>query len=157
MSDILIGIHAGLGELGAFAFLWALVELIEPTKSRIRRAKIAALVGVVALFAAWLVGGYYYVNVYGADVKPVIKEGPMPWAHEIFMEVKEHTFLFLPFLSIFALALISNYQGELARNNKARMSVLLVCGLIVLIALSMAGMGYMISSGARSALEVGIR
>src|SRR3990167_655172 len=98
MVNSLVGIHAAFGELGIFAFLWAFVELINPTQQRVKRAKIAAMIGVIFFFLSWFVGGFYYVSFYGSNVKPLIKEGPMPWAHSIFTETKEHVFLFLPFL-----------------------------------------------------------
>src|SRR3989344_3354306 len=150
MVSLLIGMHATFGEIAAFAFLWTLVELIEPSKKRIDRAKIAASIGVIFIFLSWIVGGYYYVNYY-KDVKPIIKEGPAPWAHGIAMETKEHIFLFLPFLAILTNALIR--KKDLIKDNKARRSALLLSGLIFLLAIAMAGLGFMVSSGARAALE----
>lgn len=154
MVHPLIGIHVLLGEIGVFAFLWLMIELFSPTEQRVNRAKKAAMLGVIFILLSWLVGGYYYVNVYGPDVKPIIKAGPTPWAHAIFMEAKEHIFLFLPFLTLFALGLIYKYKNELIANNKnIKIPVLILCALIVLIGLSMAGMGYIISGSFRGALE----
>ncbi len=153
VQPLLVGIHVAMGELGIFAFLWLLVELLNPTKERIKRAKIAAILGTILLFGAWVLGGFYYVNYYGSQVKPVIKEGPMPWAHAIFMETKEHVFLFLPFLSILTTGIIIKNKRELLNDKKIKLSVLLLSGLIILIGLSIAGMGYLISTGARTALE----
>ncbi|KKW40841.1 MAG: hypothetical protein UY91_C0033G0010, partial [Parcubacteria group bacterium GW2011_GWB1_55_9] len=42
----LIGLHAVLGELGALLFLWVLIEMLNPDESRLRRARLAALLGV---------------------------------------------------------------------------------------------------------------
>lgn len=153
MINPLIGIHAAAGEAGVFAFLWVLVELLNPTTQRIARSKIAALAGTILIFVSWILGGYYYVVFYGSLVKPVIKAGPMSWAHGIIMETKEHLFLFLPFLAILAIGLIYHYKEELLINKRVKLFILLICGLIILIGLSMAGMGYMISAGFRSALE----
>lgn len=151
MVNPLVGIHAALGELGIFTFLWILVELINPTSTRIKRAKIAAILGVILMFSSWLVGGYYYLNYYGDNVKPLIKEGPNPWAHLIFTETKEHVFLFIPFLSILVLGLI--YKNNLLKNNSARKSAIIISALIIILGLAMAAMGYLISTGARTALE----
>lgn len=153
MVHPLIGIHAAIGEFGVFAFLWVLVELINPTKQRVKRAKIAAAIGTAFFLISWLAGGYYYVTFYGPNVKPVIKAGPAPWAHAVIMEVKEHVFLFLPFLSLFTTALIFRHSRKLAKDSRTRISILLLCGLIILLGLLMAFMGYMISSGARVAFE----
>ena len=156
MVSLLVGIHAGLGEIGIVAFVWVFVELLNPSKKSVQRAKIAALLGTLFMFASWIVGGYSYVNIYGITVKPIIKGGPMPWAHSIFMEVKEHVFLFLPFLSLIVFCLIKRYEKELISQKNARKAILLLCALIILIGALMAGMGYIISTGARTALEVGV-
>ena len=150
---ILIGLHAVLGEVGALAFLWVFVEMLNPNESRLRRARIAALLGVLFLIGAWFFGGFYYITEYGAAVKPIIKSGPIPWAHSVITETKEHVFLFLPFLAILALGLLNRYQAEIMQNRNFRIAVLLVSGLIVLMAFAMAGMGFIISSGFRAALE----
>ena len=150
---LLIGIHAVLGEAGALAFLWVLIELLNPSESRLRRARIAALLGTLLLIGAWMVGGFYYVTEYGALVKPLIKSGPLPWAHDVITETKEHVFLFLPFLGVLVWGLLQRYGNELMQNRRARIAVVLLSGLIVLMAFAIAGMGFMITSGFRAALE----
>lgn len=155
MVSSLVGVHAAFGEIGIVAFIWVFVELLSPDWKRVKRAKMAALVGVLFLFLSWLVGGYYYVSFYGASVKPIIKGGPMPWAHDIFMEIKEHIFLFLPFLSLMNFGLIRKYEKDIVKGGEARKAVLLISLLIIFIGMLMAGMGYIISSGARAALEAG--
>ncbi len=150
MSSVLIGIHAGLGELGVLCFLWCLVEIINPIEQRIKRARIAAMIGTLLIFSAWIIGGYYYLYDYGSNVKPLIKAGPEPWAHLIFTETKEHIFLFLPFLSILATGLLYKYSENI---GKIKLGLILLLILIILLGLAMAGMGYLISAGARAALE----
>src|SRR3989344_4330795 len=137
----LIGIHAALGEIGALAFLWVLVELISPTESRVRRATTVAFIGILFLVLAWVVGGYYYITDYGALVKPVIKAGPFSWAHSVITETKEHVFLFLPFLSIAVWGALKHYGSEIVHNRKLSIAILILAGLIVLLAFSMAGGG----------------
>lgn len=149
----LIGIHAFLGEAGALAFLWVLVELLNPSETRLRRARLAALLGTLFLIGAWIAGGFYYVAEYGAAVKPIIKAGPLPWAHTVITETKEHVFLFLPFLAVVVWGLLRRFQNELLENRDLRVAVVLLAGLIVLLAFAMAGMGFLISSGFRAALE----
>ena len=151
MPHPLIGLHAILGEIGIFAFLWVFVELLNPSELRIKRARVASLVGIIFFILSWIVGGYYYVSFYGPNIKPIIKEGPQPWAHSIVMEVKEHVFLFLPFLAIINYMLLINVT---LKDKKRTKSIMGLAGLIVLIGLSMALMGYIISTGFRSALEV---
>ncbi len=50
-----------------------------------------AVATAVLLWIAWITAGWYYVLYYGTD-KAVIKAGTMNWAHNVFMEVKEHIF-----------------------------------------------------------------
>ena len=156
MMNPLIFIHAIAAEIGLFAFLWVLVELLNPTETRIKRAKIAAVIGVVCLLTAWLVGGFYYVEVYGSYIKPVIKGSEAGWVHSVVMEVKEHVFLFLPILSMFTVALLFNFDKELINKKDARVTIVLLAGLIFLLGFSIAGMGVLISSGYRFALEAGL-
>lgn len=153
MVHFLIGAHAAFGEIGAIGFLWVLIELLNPTTKRVGRAKIIASISVILLFLSWLIGGYYYVNTYGENVKPLIKEGPQPWAHGIFMETKEHVFLFLPFLAILAVFILRKYEREIIKDKNIRISVIALCVIIFLLAFAIGAMGYLISSGARAALE----
>ena len=156
MPSPLIGAHAFLGEFAVFAFFWVFVELFNPHPDRIKRIQKIALIGFALLILSWIVGGYYYVTIYGADVKPLIKAGPQPWAHAVFTETKEHVFLLLPYLGLLAFFMIRTAGDNLLKDRKSRLAVQLICLMIVLIGLSMAGMGYLISTGARNALEAGV-
>jgi len=156
MVNPLVLLHATVAEIGLFAFLWVLVELLNPTENRIDRAKIAAVIGVVCLLTAWIVGGFYYVEVYGSQIKPLIKASEAKWVHSIVMEVKEHVFLFLPILATLIVALLYKYDKALIKSKDARMSIVLLAGLVFLLGFSFAGMGAIISSGYRFALEAGL-
>ena len=149
-------LHVTLAEIGLFAFLWVFVELLNPTGTRINRAKIASLLGVVCLLLAWVVGGHYYVDVYGLEVKPAIKASDAAWVHGIVMEVKEHVFLFLPILSALAALLLYKYDKELLSQNDARVTIVVIAGLIFLLGFSIAGMGAMIAGAYRFALMAGV-
>ena len=156
MINPLILLHAFGAELGLIAFLWVLVELLNPTETRIKRAKIAVVLGVAGLFCAWFIGGFYYVEVYGEQIKPLIKASDAKWVHSIVMEVKEHVFLFLPILGSVVAALLFKYDNELIDSKETRVSVILLAGLVFLLGFSLAGMGVIISSGYRFALEAGL-
>ena len=156
MVNPLILIHAAIAEIGLFAFLWVVVEMLNPSETRIARAQVAALTGFACLFFAWLVGGFYYVEVYGLHIKPLIKASDAKWVHSIVMEVKEHVFLFLPILATLTTALLYKYDEELINNRDARLSIVLLAGLIFLMGFSIAGMGAIISSGYRFALMTGM-
>jgi len=156
MVNPLILLHAVVAEIGVIAFLWVLVELLNPTETRIARAQVAALIGFSCLLFAWIVGGFYYLEVYGSHIKPLIKASDAKWVHNIVMEVKEHVFLFLPILASLVTALLYKYEGDLVENRDARVSIVLLAGLIFLLGFSIAGMGAIISSGYRSALLAGL-
>ena len=154
VEHLLVGAHAGLGELGILACFWIALELLVVRPINIRRIQVAALFGVIFFILSWIVGGYYYVVHYGVDVKPVIKSGPMPWAHGVFMEAKEHVFLFLPFLAIVLASVISALSDVV--NDRARIQkwLIILCGLAIVIGGLMAASGYIISSSMRHALEI---
>ena len=156
MMNPLIFVHALIAEAGLFAFLWVLVELLNPTETRIRRAKVAAVFGLACLLTAWLAGGFYYVEVYGSQIKPVIKGSDAKWVHSIVMEVKEHVFLFLPVLATVVVTMLYKYGEGLIKKKDARLTAVLLAGLVFLLGFSIAGMGVIISSGYRFALEAGL-
>lgn len=149
----LIGLHAGLGEIGALASLWVFVELLNMSEVSLRRARIAALIAVIFFIGSWVVGGYNYLTDYATAVKPLIKSGPLPWAHLVITETKEHVFLFLPFLAIIEWSLLAKYKKELLSDQNFKKVALYISFLTVLLALSMVGMGVLISSGFRATLE----
>ena len=156
MVNPLIFIHAIFAEIGLFAFLWIVVELLNPTEQRIRRAQVASIVGLAGLLMAWIIGGFYYVEVYGLHIKPLIKASDAQWVHNIVMEVKEHVFLFLPILSGLVVLLLHEFDNRLIKHKDARLTVILLSGLVFLLGFSIAGMGAMISSGYRYALQAGL-
>lgn len=151
MTNPLVSIHALAGILAIFFFLFLLVELLHPEVST-RKTKLFAFLGTILIFLSWIIGGYYYVSQYGVSSKLLIKKGATPWVHSIIMETKEHLFLFLPYLTILLTGVVFKYGNDLFKNHKAKSSVLALCALIILVALSIAGMGYLISTAARTAL-----
>ncbi len=157
MVHPLIGVHAAIGELGVLAFLWVFIELMNPSVKGIARCRKAAILGVVCFLTVWITGGFYYVVHYGPNVKPLILAGPQPWAHKIVMEAKEHIFLFLPFLAVSALGLISSLGNSLIKDKRSRRTVQWLSAMCVIIGMAMALMGYMISTAARLSLELGVK
>lgn len=154
MNFPLIGLHAGLGELAALMFVWAFIELLTAGEANIRRARLGIKLGALFLVAAWIGGGYYYVEFYGSSIKPFIKDGPMPWAHGVAMETKEHVFLFLPFLGTLAWGVMQRFGHVIGSDPRARSAALWVTGSVVVTCGLMALMGFLVSTGFRSALEV---
>lgn len=150
-----VGAHTFLGEIGALCFLWALVEIINRTEPGLARARFAGCLGVVFLFAALIVAAFPYVTHYGPITKPAIKAGPMPWGHDIVMESKEHIYIFVPILALCATISMFIAEREGAASS-AYKHISMLCGLIVAMVFSMAGMGYIISTAVRVAVERGV-
>jgi len=156
MIQWLIGLHAALGEIGSISFLWVFVELLSPTPARAKRARWVSLIGLTFLLLSWIAGGAYYLTQYAIAVKPIINSGPSPWAHSIIMETKEHIFLFLPFIAFFIFVATTNLSQRLTDNKNERIGILMASGLLFLMGMSMAGMGYLISYAFRTSLEMGV-
>jgi len=146
-KPVLIGLHLGFAIIGIDAFLWLLGKLKGDGGSQ-KSMIITAAIGVAAFIASWLAGGYYYVVYYGTLVKPVIKSGVAPWAHNIIMETKEHIFLFIiPLaMTVFFITLLGKEDME---RLKLRRLTLWLSGAIAGIGLIIGAMGFMISAAAR--------
>jgi len=151
--ELLVAAHIALGELAILAFFWLILELMHgPTEEGLIRAKGAALAGTALIFAAWMVGGTYYVVHYGSVVKPVIQGSDWAWTHAIFMEAKEHIFLLLPFLSVATLAQLWGGAERLMKDPRLKGGLYVLAGTTVLLGVLMTVMGYFVSSGYRHGL-----
>src|SRR3989338_9746351 len=142
-KPVLIGIHLGFGIIGIDAFLWLLGEL--KYKGRKKPLLITAVVGVLSFIGSWLAGGYYYVNFYGSLVRPVIKGGLAPWAHNIMMETKEHIFLFIIPLAITALCITLLEKEDVERLALRRLAMWL-SGTVAVLGFLIGAMGFIISA-----------
>lgn len=146
-KPVLIGLHLGFAIIGIDAFLWLFGKLRGdggPRKGMI----ITAAVGVVAFIASWIAGGYYYVVYYGTLVRPVIKSGLAPWAHNIIMETKEHIFLFIIPVAITVLLLTLLTKKDMERLGLKRLTGRLSLTVVIL-GLLIGAMGFAISAAAR--------
>jgi uncharacterized BrkB/YihY/UPF0761 family membrane protein len=138
MSHVLIGV------LGILFTVALFVDVLNANEENIERIKKLSLAVAVLIVVAFLVGGYWYVVYYGAD-RDIIKAGNWPWAHNYFMEVKEHLFFLMLLLSIYLP--IAVYGITPLTDKKNKNLILGICVLIVLIGLFMEGAGGIISRG----------
>ena len=143
---ITLSAHVMLGIIGVIASFAVTLNLLKQGGSVKTRA-VAAWIAALSYILSWLSGGYYYVFYYGSNVKPIIKEGDFPWAHFVFMEFKEHAFLFLPFATL-ALALAVTRVTEV-KNPHLLPSVKLLAILITVIATAVTLSGILVSGAAR--------
>ena len=148
LNDLILLMHPTFGALGILAAVWVFVEALNARESNQGRIHVASLAATGFIWASYLVGGYWYVTFYYAD-KARIMAGPWPFAHNFFMETKEHVFLGLLLLATFlSIAAFNN----LATSRGARTLVLWSAALVVLIGLAMEGAGAFISMGVKVAL-----
>jgi hypothetical protein len=148
MKHILLFSHPTFGVLGLLAAVWVFVEALNASAANHRRLWLASLAVAGCFVLAWLLGGWYYVVFYHTD-KALIVSGPVPWAHSLFMETKEHLF-FIPLILALYLPLVARLRVDL--NRAARAMVLVVAALIVIDGLAVEGAGAVINWGAKTAL-----
>ena len=147
-SDIILLAHAGFGALGCIAAIWVFVETLNARAENASRIQKAALVAALFMVAAGLLGGYWYVNFYPVE-KAMILKGPWPFAHNLFMETKEHLF-FVTVLLAFVLPIATRERLDL--NAAARKLVLSLAGLTLITGLAVEGAGAIIDHAVKIAL-----
>jgi magnesium-transporting ATPase (P-type) len=148
--SIFVALHIFFTEVGGGApLLLVFGALLYPSERSIKLIKWFALLGALSLVIGWFVSGFYYVTYYGAVVKPVILAGEQVWSHAIFMEAKEHIFIFLPFISVILAAMAWKSGPAIIDNDNLRKSLLILTLICLVIIAEMAGMGFLVSGGAR--------
>jgi hypothetical protein len=148
VSDLILFAHPTFGVLGMMAAVWVFVEALNASESNQRRIQVAAWAAAILIVASYLAGGYWYVTYYYAE-KATILKGPWPFAHNFFMETKEHAFFGLLLL---ALLLPIVVRQKLATNTSAKVMTMAVAMLVILNALAMEGAGAVINHGSKIAL-----
>jgi hypothetical protein len=149
MPQTAILLHAMLGGLSSLAALWVFIELLNVNENNTGRIGCAAIITLVLVWGAYLVGGWFYVTHYGAD-KAIILAGRWPWAHGFFMEIKEHVFFLVLLLATFLPIIVK--RNNLLQNRHARNLALAVSGMVVLLAQAMEGAGAIIAMGVKQGL-----
>ena len=148
MNEIILLAHVFFGVACILATLWVLVETLNVREGNLVRLRWVSRAAALFLWLAMLVGGYWYVVDYPAD-KAVILKGPWPFAHEFFMETKEHLVILLLLLTTYLPVVTLN---DLVANTPARRLTLWVTSLIVLLGLMIEGHGAVIAMGVKLGL-----
>lgn len=140
--------HVLLGILGVVASYATLLGLLK-SKPELSSLRHTSIVATICYFASWLSGGYYYALYYGGKVKPIILAGSYPWAHKFFIEVKEHIFMFLPFVAFAtAMILLATDEGGML-DQKLRKSLIFLMGVATIIGLFITLSGVVVSGAVR--------
>ncbi len=148
MADIILFAHPTFGVMAILAALWVFVDALNASALNQTRLRVAAGLVTFFMISAWFAGGYWYV-VWFPPEKALILAGPWPFAHDLFMETKEHLFFVPLILSLYLPIAVAN---DIVRNQGARRLVLVVAGLIVLNGLAIEGAGAVVNHGAKLAL-----
>ena len=148
MSYFTLMAHAVLGSLLGLAGVWFFVDVLNAKEENQGRIKTLSVIIAGLMWLTYMLAGYFYVVHYSVD-KAFILKGPWPFAHEFFMESKEHVVMMLLMLATFLPIVAYN---NLAVNKGARKIALWATGLLVLTTVAMEGAGAIISMGVRVAL-----
>jgi uncharacterized membrane protein YwaF len=148
MNEVILATHVFLGVACIMATLWVFVDTLNASQANQTRIRWISRAAAAFMWGAFVVGGYWYVAFYPAD-KSIILKGPWPFAHEYFMETKEHLVIMLLLLVTYLPIAASN---NLAANKNARRLVLWVSGMIPLLGLMIEGHGAIIAMGVKVAL-----
>jgi len=137
-------LHVALGVIGIMLAVALFVDVLNVNEGNIERIKKLSLAVAVLIVLAYIIGGYWYVVYYGHD-RDIIKAGQWPWAHNYFMEVKEHLFFMMLLLGIYLP--IAVYRNAPLMEKEKRCLVLGICALIVVLGFFMEGAGGIIGKG----------
>jgi MFS family permease len=146
-KPVLIGLHLGFAIIGIDAFIWLFGKMRDNGGSQ-KSMIITAAIGTISFVLSWIAGGYYYVIYYGTLVKPIIKSGLAPWAHNIIMEAKEHIFLFIFPLSMTVLFITFLKKEGLDQLGMRKFAGYLSIAIAAL-GLLIGAMGFIISAAVR--------
>ncbi len=149
MKEAILMSHVSFGVFALLASVWMFVDTLNGGQAALRRAGMASVGVALFLWLAYLVGGYWYVNFYSPD-KALILNGPWQFAHNLFMESKEHLFFILLLLGTFLP--IAALDPQVRSTPAGRNLLLVIAALIVLLALVMEGSGAVIGIGVKEGL-----
>jgi hypothetical protein len=148
MNELVLMAHVMFGVGCLVTTIWVFVDVLNVSGANQARIQKMSCAAAVFIWVAFLIAGYWYVFSYPMD-KAVILKGPWPFAHNFFMETKEHLVLLLLLLATYLPIAAAN---NLSVNKGARRVVLWVAGLVVMLALTMEGDGATIAMGVKMGL-----
>jgi hypothetical protein len=148
MNEIILMAHVLFGVACILTAVWVFVDVLNANQANLTRIRWLSRAAAVFMWLAFVVGGYWYVVFYSAD-KAIILKGPWPFAHNYFMETKEHLVIILLLLATYLPIVTAN---NLVESKEARRLALWVAALIPLLGLMMEGHGAVIAMGVKMGL-----
>ena len=94
MNELILMAHVFVGVACVVTTVWVFVDVLNVSATNQHRIRAMSWAAAVFMWLAFLIAGYWYVFFYKAD-KAVILKGPWPFAHNFFMESKEHLVIML--------------------------------------------------------------
>jgi hypothetical protein len=148
MNEAILMAHVFFGVLCLLAGVWVFVDTLNASAVNLARIRRLSLGIAIAMWLAYLIAGYWYVVFYGAD-KAVILKGPWPFAHNFFMETKEHIVIVILLLATYLPLVAAN---DLGKNRDARRLMLWSSAIFAVLTFAAEGMGAMIAMGVKVGL-----
>jgi len=148
MTLAILMLHALLGMLFILAAGFVYVDVLNVNEGNVARIKLMSQVVAGLMWLTYFIGGFWYV-VHYAPEKGYILKGPWPFAHDFFMETKEHVLMALLLLATLLPIAATN---DLLGSKAARKLVLWITVLLVVTGVGMEGAGAIISMGAKVSL-----
>jgi hypothetical protein len=148
MNEFILMAHVFFGVLCLLASVWVFVDVLHASEANLTRIRKLSLGIAVAMWLAYLFAGYWYVTYYSVD-KAIILKGPWPFAHNFFMETKEHVVMMILLLATYLPIVAAN---DLAVNQGARRLMLWASGLFAALTFAAEGMGAVIAMGVKVSL-----
>ena len=148
MNEIILMAHVALGVACLLTAVWLFVDVLHASGTNLLRIRRLSLAAAGFMWLAFVIGGYWYVVDYHTD-KAIILKGPWPFAHNFFMETKEHLVIMLLLLTTYLPIAVAN---NLAANRDARRLALGLIAAIALLALMVEGHGAIIANGVKMGL-----
>jgi len=143
MREAFLFVHPTLGVVGILAALWVFVEALKLDESRLRRIKIASLVGAGLFLLTWFSGGLWDSFYFEVD-RAVMGKGSWAFVGDTAMELKEHLFVVVLLLALYLPILA--FATDLRRAGTTRLPTMTVSALIVLLGLAMEGAGAILAA-----------
>jgi hypothetical protein len=147
-QNVILLLHVFFGVLCLIGSLWVFVDTLNASEGNLARIRVVSIAVAVSMWAAYLIAGYWYIAFYAPD-KAVILRGPWPFAHNVFMETKEHLVMMLLLLATY---LPITSRGRLISSLTARKVVLWTSGLTFALALAADSFGGIIAMGVKVGL-----
>ncbi|EKO3470641.1 hypothetical protein KW460_20270 [Vibrio fluvialis] len=147
-KEFILMLHPTFGVLALIAAVWVFVDTLNATDTNSGRIRNMSVLVSVLMWLTYIAGGYWYVVFYGGE-KAIIKQGPWPFSHSFYMEMKEHIFLMLLLLSTYLPIVAWN---DIVNQLPSRKLLLWTSAIVIVLSLVMEGAGAIISMGVKVSL-----